>query len=362
MDYCLTLNKIGKRKKKFVKVRMCLFSLCAFLMGCSQGKSESNISIQENKQEKKIDVVVDGQLFTSYRYSADYEKPFLFPVYSPNGSVVTRGYPLEPRKGERIDHPHHTGLWFNHGNVNGLDFWNNSSAIKNKEKYGHIVVTRISDAQGGKEGRIKVLSEWRDQQENVLLEETTEYIIRGTKDSRTIDHISTLKAVQAVTFTDNKEGMIAIRVDRSFEEPTKESMVFTDEHGNPTEVKVQADNTGVNGVYYSSSGFTGGKVWSTRNDWVLLTGEKDGSVITFGFFDHPDNVGYPFHSHARGYGLFACNNLGSHVYNKQDDEIIHHLAKGETLVLKHRFYIESGTERISKERADAIGTDFSKAY
>ena len=321
-------------KNVCIKIQLILFSFFILLMGCSLSKPQPDILIQENKQEKKIDVVVDGNLFTSYRYSTDFEKPFLFPIYSPNGSVVTRGYPLEPRKGERVDHPHHTGLWFNHGNVNGLDFWNNSSAIKDKEKYGHIVVTKILDVKDGKSGLIKVLSEWRDEQENVLLEETTEYIIHATDDSRTIDHISTLKAIQNVTFTDNKEGMIAIRVDRSFEEPAEGSMIFTDEHGNPTEVKTQADNTGVNGVYYSSNGFTGGKVWSTCNDWVLLTGEKDGSIITFGFFDHPDNVGYPFHSHARGYGLFACNNLGSYSYNKQDDEIVHHLIKGETLVLK----------------------------
>ena len=25
---------------------------------------------------------------------------FLFPVFAPNGSVITRGYPMEPRKGE----------------------------------------------------------------------------------------------------------------------------------------------------------------------------------------------------------------------------------------------------------------------
>lgn len=349
-------------KISFSNITWSVFLFCLLVLGCSSDDFHLNVSVQENKQDKKIDVMVADQLFTSYHYSVAYEKPFLFPVYSPNGSVITRGYPLEPRKGERVDHPHHTGMWFNHGNVNGLDFWNNSSAIKNKEKYGHIVVTKVLKTQSGKKGLIKVFSEWRDQQENVLLEETTEYIIHATKESRVIDHISTMKAVQDVTFTDNKEGMIAIRVDRSFEEPAKGDMIFTDAHGNPTEVKVQADNTGVNGVYYSSSGYMGNKVWSTRNEWVLLTGEKDGSVITFGFFDHPDNVGYPFHSHARGYGLFACNNLGSRAYNKQDDEIVKHLGKGETLMLKHRFYIEAGTEKISKERADAIGRDFYKAY
>ena len=349
-------------KKDIIKIQLITILCCSFLMNCSSAeKSQLNISIQESKQGKKIDVMVDNELFTTYCYSTDFEKPFLFPIYSSNGSVVTRGYPLAPRKGERVDHPHHIGLWFNHGNVNGLDFWNNSSVIKNKEKYGHIVVTKILETQSGKKGVIKVLSEWRDYQENVLLEEVTEYIIHATKESRTIDHISTLKAVQDVVFTDNKEGMIAIRVDRAFEEPAKGKAVFTDEHGNLTEVEVM-DNTGVNGVYYSSNGYTGGKVWSTRNDWVLLTGEKDGSVITFGFFDHPDNVGYPFHSHARGYGLFACNNLGAHSYNPNETEIVYHLEKGKSLVLKHRFYIESGIEKISEEQANMICSDFRNEY
>ena len=203
-------------KISFSNITWSVFLFCLLVLGCSSDDFHLNVSVQENKQDKKIDVMVADQLFTSYHYSVAYEKPFLFPVYSPNGSVITRGYPLEPRKGERVDHPHHTGMWFNHGNVNGLDFWNNSSAIKNKEKYGHIVVTKVLKTQSGKKGLIKVFSEWRDQQENVLLEETTEYIIHATKESRVIDHISTMKAVQDVTFTDNKEGMIAIRVDRSF--------------------------------------------------------------------------------------------------------------------------------------------------
>ena len=127
----------------FSNITWSVFLFCLLVLGCSSDDFHLNVSVQENKQDKKIDVMVADQLFTSYHYSVAYEKPFLFPVYSPNGSVITRGYPLEPRKGERVDHPHHTGMWFNHGNVNGLDFWNNSSAIKNKEKYGHIVVTKV---------------------------------------------------------------------------------------------------------------------------------------------------------------------------------------------------------------------------
>ena len=336
-------------------------AIILFVMVAMMGYSQTQkIEIINDATAKRADILVSGNLFTSFCYPSDFEKPYLFPMYAPNGSVVTRGYPLAPRKGERVDHPHHVGLWFNHGDVNGLDFWNNSSAIKDKEKFGHIVVTKILKAKGGKKGEISYLAEWRDHKNNVLLEEKTTYFITADEKSRTIDHITTLKAIgKEVVITDNKEGMLAIRVDRAFEAPSNDSQIFTDEHGNPTEVKAQADNTGVNGLYYSSNGAKGDAVWSTRNDWVMLRGEKDGALVTFGFFDHPKNIGYPFHSHARGYGLFSCNNLGSQAYNKNDAKIVVTIKQGDAITFRHRFYIEAGNE-ITPERANVMFKDFSK--
>ncbi len=84
--------------------------------------------------KQKVDIFIDGNYFTSYCYPSNIEKPFLFPVLAPDGAAITRGFPKEPRKGERVDHPHHIGIWFNHGDVNGLDFWNNSSAIPADKK------------------------------------------------------------------------------------------------------------------------------------------------------------------------------------------------------------------------------------
>jgi len=93
----------------------------------------------------------------------------------------------------------------------------------------------------------------------------------------------------------------------------------------------------------------------------MLRGEKDGSLITFGFFDHPKNIDYPFYSHARGYGLFAANNLGSQAYNKNDEKIVVRLKPGEPLTFRHRFYIESGQEG-TPEQANTIFRNFSKQY
>ena len=216
--------------------------------------------------DHKIDIMIGGKFFTSYQYPTNMEKPYLWPVNAPNGSVVTRGFPLAPGPKERIDHPHHIGIWFNHGDVNGLDFWNNSSAIPAEKKgtYGHIVVKEIVKAKNGKKGTLDVVSEWKDSKENTLLVENTKYIFSGDKTSYTIDHISTLTAANGtVTFTDNKEGMFAIRVDRAFEMPTNQPAVFTDSQGNPTTVRA-TDNEGVNGMYTSSSGLKGDAVWSSQ--------------------------------------------------------------------------------------------------
>lgn len=337
--------------------------LAVLIGGTTLSAQSLKVKLLRDDSQRKVDVMVDGKLFTSYQYPQNMEKPYLYPIISSNGSVVTRGFPLDPRKGERVDHPHHIGLWFNHGNVNGLDFWNNSSAIPadRKDRYGHIVVKEVVRAKSGKKATLNVISEWKDNGGNTLLVENTQYIFSADKNSRTVDHISTLTAANGtVTITDNKEGMFAIRVDRAFEMPTNQPAIYTDAQGNPEKVRA-TDNTGVTEMYVSSSGKKGDDVWSSRNDWVLLSGTKDNVLTTMGVFDHPKNTGYPAHSHARGYGLFSTNNLGAQSYVKDHTPIVVTLEKGQSITLRHRFYITSGAE-LTPDKANQIFSDFSKLY
>src|SRR5260370_23411399 len=88
----------------------------------------TGVQVIPDPPNRKVDVLIDGQPFTSYIYPTTLKKPVLFPLRTAEGVLVTRGFP--PGAGERTDHPHHVGLWFNYGNVNGIDFWNNSYAIK----------------------------------------------------------------------------------------------------------------------------------------------------------------------------------------------------------------------------------------
>jgi hypothetical protein len=329
----------------------------------AQSLKAKGVQLVRIDDKHKVDVYINGRLFTSYQYPENIEKPFLFPVYAPDGSVITRGYPIDPRKGERVDHPHHIGIWFNHGNVNGLDFWNNSSAIpaEKKDAYGHIVHQKIVKAVSGKKGILEVVLNWDDSKGNTILTENTRYIFSGSSNSRTIDHISTLTAVNGpVTIGESKEGLIAIRVDRAFEMPSNESLIFTDDKGNPTSVKA-TDNSGVTGMYTSSKGLKGEAVWGTRNDWVILSGIKNNVQITMGIFDNPKNPGYPAYAHARGYGLFSLNNFGQNSYDPKQEKRSFKIEKGQSVTLYHRFYVQSGSE-LTPENANKIFKEFSKAY
>jgi len=326
--------------------------------------SGQNVKLVQDDANRKVDITIGGKAFTSYCYPADLEKPFLYPVMAPNGSIITRGYPIAPRAGERVDHPHHIGIWFNHGNVNGLDFWNNSSAIPaaRKNTYGHIVHQKIVQAKSGKTGILEIVANWDDNSGKTLLVENTKYIFSGNKNSFTVDHISTLTAVdETVTIGETKEGMFAIRTDRAFEMPSNESLIFTDANGNPTTVKASNDSKVTTGMYTSSKGLKGDAVWGTRNDWVVLTGTKDNTVISFGMFDNPKNPGYPAYAHARGYGLFSINNLGQNSYDPKQEKISYKLEKGQSMKLSHRFVVQSGGE-ITADQANKIFQEFTKAY
>src|SRR5919206_1924411 len=116
-------------------------------------REPQRVQITPNEAARRVDITIDGKPFTSYIWPTTLKKPVLFPLRTANGTIVTRGFPPDPSKGERTDHPHHVGMWFNHGDVNGLDFWNNSDAIKPQErgKYGSIRHVRINRAAGGKD-------------------------------------------------------------------------------------------------------------------------------------------------------------------------------------------------------------------
>jgi hypothetical protein len=348
---------------KTIAVAFCLSAapaLCAQTQRASRAVTETNwISMQVRDAERRVDVYVNGTPFTSYIYPVSLKKPVLFPIRAADGTIVTRGYPLEPRPGERVDHPHHAGLWFNYGNVNGLDFWNNSTAIPDSAaaRMGTIIHRKVLSTKDGPEGHLDVSSDWVDYKGTVILQEHTQFVFRAGTNSRTIDRITTLTAPgHDVSFTDNKEGVIGLRVARGLEQPSTTPETFLDASGRATSVPV-LDNTGVTGNYTSSEGKQGDAVWGTRGRWTMLTGSIGNDPITIAMLDHPQNVGYPTFWHARGYGLFAANNFGQKALSNGKNELNYILKANNSVTMRHEIVILNGTA--SPADIEAYWGDFS---
>jgi hypothetical protein len=279
------------------------------------------------------------------------------------GTVVTRGFPLEPRPGERVDHPHHVGLWFNYGNVNDFDFWNNSEAIPpaNAPKMGNVVHRAIVAAKSGvDQGELEVETDWITGKQQHILKEHTRFVFRGGSGVRSIDRITTLQAVgEKVVFHDDKEGLLGMRVARALEAPSDKPEVFTDSSGRATTV-TKMENTGVNGVYLTSEGKKGDAAWGTRGRWCMLSGLVDKESVTITILDHPTNPGFPSYWHARGYGLFATNPLGQKIFSNGKEEMNLTLASNQSVTFRYRILISS--EIATPAKTEAAYQDFVSAY
>src|SRR5215472_9267400 len=191
--------------------------------------SPRGVNVTINEAERRVDVTMDGKPFTSYIWPTTLKKPVLFPLITDEGITVTRGFPLDPQPGERVDHPHHAGLWFNYGNANGFDFWNNSDAIKpdKRAKMGTIVFNKIlSTRSGPNTGELLVESTWITGENQPILDQTTRYIFSRRNHARAIDQVVILKALDRVVFNDEKEGLLGMRVAHWLESPDKKEGIF----------------------------------------------------------------------------------------------------------------------------------------
>lgn len=325
----------------------------------AQTKGKQRFMVTENKAARRVDITIDGKPFTSYIYPTSLMKPVLYPLRTAKGTLITRGWPMDPRPGERVDHPHHVGMWFNYGDVNGLDFWNNSTEISPDKKSGYGTITHksVTRMTGGKDkAELEVTADWQKPDGSNLLLENTTYIFSGSGNQRAIERITKLTALKEdVSFKDNKEGVFGIRLARELEHPSNKPEVFTDASGIATPV-AKLNNEGVTGKYISSEGKQGDDVWGTRGKWVNLVGTIGQEPVSLVILDNPKNVGYPTYWHARGYGLFAANPLGQKELSKGKDVLDFKLKAGQSVTFRYKVLINSG----SNLTKDQVNAEFNK--
>ncbi|HSC55342.1 MAG TPA: PmoA family protein [Phnomibacter sp.] len=334
--------------------------ILTFLAQAIAAQSEK-VKIKQGLNDKKVEVFIGATRFTSFLYPDSLEKPVLYPLTTSAGTIVTRGFPLEPFPGDPIDHPHHIGLWFNFENVNGLDFWNNSYAIaaEKKKNYGWVKTDRITQTSNGKKGILAYHANWTNQQKQILLEEKTRLEFSGTAHTRMIDRTTTLTANTDIVFTDAKDGLLAIRLAHALQIPTKEDQKFTDNKGRQYIVKGGTD-TIPTGSYLTSAGMQGNAAWGTQGRWCKAFGKMGNDSVSVIIIDHPSNYGYPNYWHARGYGLFAANPFGNKIFTNGKSESKLALPEGQSLTFRYRVIIDNAASTLSAAEIDALADAFGK--
>jgi hypothetical protein len=325
------------QKTGYLLVLALLFS-SAFLVGADE-------SVKFQKQTDSVDVLIGGKSFTQYYFGKDSPKPYMSPLRTAHGTVVTRGFPMRTDiPGERRDHPHHRALFYAHGDINGIDFWGEGEPTKAQQTANGVVYSSESLPKGrtvfrkldevksnGQHGTLKAEFDLVGPDGKTIGSETQQYTFSGDASARVIDCTFTLIADKGVPLKlgDTKEGTFAIRVVNGL---TKPGLKMLNSEG-----KVGVDN-----------------IWGKRANWVDYDGDVDGESLGIAIFDNPANPKHPTYWHARDYGLFSVNPFGEHDYYrdpKRDGSVT--IAKGQSLTFRYRVVIHHG---------DAAEANIAAAY
>jgi hypothetical protein len=299
------------------------FCLCLGALIGNPGGLRAADGVQILQLDGKLRVEINGRLFTEYHYQ-DVPRPYFYPVLGPDELGMTRKWPLEETTDEEHDHPHHRGLWYAHGDVNGLDFW---SEGKNFCKIAHDGFVKV---QSGKErGLIISKDKWLDHNGAVACTDTrTLRIYNRPGNERLFDFDITLTAPpdKPVVFGDSKEGTMATRL--------TERMRLLDKNKQPGA-----------GHIVMSTGVRDGETWGKRADWCDYYGPVNGETVGVAIFDHPENPRHPTWWHVRDYGLFAANPFGVHEFEKKPKGTGDFtIPSGQSATFRYRFYYHRGNE------------------
>ena len=271
--------------------------------------------------DDRLRIEINGELFTEYHFT-NGSRPFLYPIIGPDGLPMTRNWPMKEAANEEHDHPHHQSLWFEHGAMNGVDFWSE------EPRAGKTVHEEFTAIQPGRDsGVIRSKDRYVAPDGTVLCTDDRTLRIYNRKDERLFDFEVTLHASNGdLVFGDTKEGTMAMRL--------TETMRLTPNKFNrdkPT------------GHIVNSEGLRDNETWGKRADWVDYSGPVNGNIVGVAMFDHPSNPRHPTWWHVRDYGLFAANPFGLHDFEKKPaDAGRFTVLRGQSVTFRYRFYIHRG--------------------
>jgi len=304
------------RDGQFVFVVEGLLPKATYRYGVKAAAEKRSFRVQVKKapDAARLNVYVDGALLTSYHYSDDMRRPYLWPVLAEGGVPVTRDWPM----GKAItttDHEHHRSIWTAYGDLNGVDCWTEHKGTG--YQHADVVSWRSGDAFGW----IHAKNTWQDKDRKAVIDEVREYRFHATPAGRRlIDVQVTFSAAHGdVLFKDTKEGgIVAVRV---------RDELTVDEKGTITN---------------SAGGKNESECWGKPAAWLDYSGPIEGvGVRGIAVFDHPGNLRHPTRWHARNYGLMAANCFGLGAFTNGVENGDYTLESGESLTFHYRILIHS---------------------
>jgi hypothetical protein len=276
----------------------------------------------------KISVEIDGQPFTEFFLAPGGNKPYVYPLRTASGILVTRHYPMDEVPGETKDHPHHRGMFFAHGDVNGYNFWATEPSMKNPKKASMVLKKVVELKSGRKSGTIKAIFDGCHPSGKPIMTETRTITFHSDPELRIIDYEIRIDPKEKLIFGDTKEGTFGIRLASSMAEDRTGTMVNAE--GQRTEKNV----------------------WGKRSPWVDYFGPVDKQTVGIAIMDHPSNPRHPTYWHSRAYGLFAANPFGVKDFtgDKTKDGSMT-MEPGKPVTFRYRVVIHPGDEKTANIEA-----------
>lgn len=264
---------------------------------------QASVPVMLTEKDGQLSISAGGREITRYYFgdlATQLKRPFFYPLNVGSANAV-RGYPMDPKPGETNDHPHHTGLWFGHGDVDRLDYWMNT-AVKPTVSHQKFLVREA----GPVFARIASVDQWGEH-----ITETRDVTIYNAGEEVLMDWTITLKATsKPVVLGKTKEGGFSVRVATELTGRGGGKMV--DSLGGEGEPAIRAKTA----------------------PWADNYGVIEGKIVGIALLNHPTSFRAPPDWHVRAYGLFASSVL----MNKDS----HTLDPATPITLKYRVYAHKG--------------------